>query len=295
MKEGFITALGTPLDEQGNLIPGSYRKQIDDQISSGAAGLLAMGTMGMLGCIRGEAYERVVATAAEAIHGRVPLLVGVSDNSLARVSDRLKIVDRYDADVVVITPPYYFQMDEAALTGFFTKVAALTDKDIFLYDHPPITKHKITFPMVEKLARLPNIKGIKSGDLVLIRTIHDSRSIKSDFLPIFSGSDLFCVAHAYGINRYLDGIFACFPATIAAVQRYFDCGDSEGAKASLNTMMHARDRMIAMGIWPSFSCAMNLLGYEGNFAPDYESALDDAGRRVVTGILDGCGESLIGQ
>ena len=38
---GFVPALGTPLDKNGNLCVESYKKQIDDQIKAGAAGILA--------------------------------------------------------------------------------------------------------------------------------------------------------------------------------------------------------------------------------------------------------------
>ncbi len=290
MKKGFITALGTPLDAEGNLVATSFAKHIDDQIKAGAAGLLVMGTMGRLGTIRESVYESVVQAAVEAIAGRVPLLVGISDNALAKVREKLAVLERYPVDVAVLTAPYYFQMGEAVLTNFFTQVAEMTTMDIYLYDHLPITKHKITYPMMKKLAQLPNIKGIKSGDLVMIKTLHDDPQLKVDFLPIFSGSDLFAVAQAYGITRYLDGIFACFPKTIAAIQHCFDHGDLPGAAVGLNRMMQARDEMIALGIWPAFTCAMNLLGYEGNYAPDYETLLNSADCQKVAKLLQTCGE-----
>jgi 4-hydroxy-tetrahydrodipicolinate synthase len=144
--------------------------------------------------------------------------------------------------------------------------------------------------MMKKLSQLPNMKGIKSGDLILIKTLHDDASLKKDFLPIFSGSDLFAVAQAYGIKRYLDGIFACFPALIREIQEHFDRNELLEASSGLNKMMQARDEMIAMGIWPAFSHAMNVLGYEGNFAPDYEPELDTDGKKKVEQILLECGE-----
>jgi len=290
MKQGFVTALGTPLDGQGTLVVPSFAKHIDDQIAAGAAGLLVMGTMGRLGNIRNNEYEHIVSEAAIAIRGRVPLLVGISDNSLSRVRDKLDILAQYPVDTAVLTAPYYFQLNDSVLTNFFSQVAAMTKLDIYLYDHVPITKHKISYAMMKKLSQLPNIKGIKSGDLVLIKTLHDDASLKKDFLPIFSGSDLFAVAHAYGIKRYLDGIFACFPASIREIQKHFDDNELLEASAGLNRMMQARDEMIAMGIWPAFSHAMNVLGYEGNFAPDYEPELDSEGKRKVEQILRESGE-----
>ena len=289
-KDGFYTALGTPLDDQGKVVKQSFVKQIEDQIASGASGLLVMGTMGALGTIRNSAYEEIIECACEAIAGRVTLLVGCSDNSLARVKDRFAILERYPVDIAVLTAPYYFKMPDQVLERFFARAAALTGIDIYLYDHVPITKHKITFPMMMNLSKIKNIKGIKSGDLVLIRQLHESKEIKKDFLPIFSGSDLFAVAQAYGIKNYLDGIFASFPKTIGIIQSALDTGNFESAKQHLNMMMDARDDMIALGIWPAFSYAMNLLGYQGRFAPDYEPELDEAAKQTIVAIMKRTGE-----
>ena len=46
MEDGFYTALGTPLDEEGNFLADSFRAQVADQLEAGASGLLALGSMG---------------------------------------------------------------------------------------------------------------------------------------------------------------------------------------------------------------------------------------------------------
>ena len=47
MRPGFVPALGTPLDKDGNVIEASLKKHINDQIEAGAVGLLCMGSMGI--------------------------------------------------------------------------------------------------------------------------------------------------------------------------------------------------------------------------------------------------------
>jgi dihydrodipicolinate synthase/N-acetylneuraminate lyase len=46
LKKGFYPALGTPKDENGNVLEESYRKQIELMIEAGASGALCMGSMG---------------------------------------------------------------------------------------------------------------------------------------------------------------------------------------------------------------------------------------------------------
>ena len=287
LRPGFYCALGTPLDQEGNLLPESLKAHIESQIQAGASGLLLMGTMGMLGCVRASQYEPAVAAAVRAVNGRVPLLVGAADNSLARVKDRIDILNRYPVGVV-LTAPYYFTPTRGCVLEYFRAAAAMTPHDVYLYDHPFTARYKLTLQDVKELSALKNIKGIKTGDAVLVKTLHDLAL--PDFTPIFSNSDLFAVGHAYGVTHILDGIFACFPATISRAQRAFDAGDFEAGKRELNSMMAARDEMFVMGIWPSFSCSMNLLGFPGNFAPDYEPALVPGDEPRVRAILERLGE-----
>ena len=290
MKNGFYTALGTPYLPDGTLAEAGYRKEIEQQIEAGASGVLAMGTMGLLGCVPEAEYERVIRVACDAVAGRVRVLVGATDNSLTRVKARIDIINKYPVDVVVLTPPYYDRLNNDLLVEFLTKCAAMTDKDVYLYDHVGITQHKLNFAQVKKLAQIPNLKGIKSADLVLIKALHDDPEIKEDFMPIFSGSDLFGVANQYGIKNYLDGIFSCFPATTGKVQKCFDAEDYEGAKYWLKMMMDARDEMLAGGLWPMFSYAMNLLGCEGLFGHDYDPPATEKQKAATEVIMKRLGE-----
>ena len=290
MKNGFYTALGTPYLPDGTLAEAGYRKEIEQQIEAGASGVLAMGTMGLLGCVPEAEYERVIRVACDAVAGRVRVLVGATDNSLTRVKARIDIINKYPVDVVVLTPPYYDRLNNDLLVEFLTKCAAMTDKDVYLYDHVGISQHKLNFAQVKKLAQIPNLKGIKSADLVLIKALHDDPEIKEDFMPIFSGSDLFGVANQYGIKNYLDGIFSCFPATIGKIQKCFDAEDYEGAKYWLKMMMDARDDMLAGGLWPMFSYAMNLLGCAGLFGHDYDPPATEKQKAATEAIMKRLGE-----
>ena len=289
LKKGFYCALGTPLDEQGRILPESLAAHIDNQIRAGASGLLLMGTMGMMGCIRQDQYEIAVKTAVEAVAGRVTLMVGGQDNSIARIKERLEVLNRYDV-AVVVTPPYYFAQSRQTAQNCLKAAAAMTDHDLYLYDHPYTAKYKIDYEDVAALAQIKNVKGIKTGDAVLIKTICDNIEQFPDFTPSFSNSDLFAMGWHYGIEHILDGIFASFPATIARAQKARDAGDLETGKRTLNALMDGRNLMHAHGNWPAFSYAMNLLGFAGNFSPEYEPGLREEGKAAVKDMLVKIGE-----
>jgi len=289
LKPGFFCALGTPLDPDGSLLADSYAKHVEQQIANGASGLLSMGTMGMQGCVRSDQFRRVAATAAEAAAGRVPVMVGAFDNSIARVRERMDQLKGLDVSVV-LTAPYYFSPNVACVMNYFRSAAEYWRGDVYLYDHPWTARYKCAYADMLELIKIPNIKGIKTGDLVLLKSLMDTKDLRDDFTPIFSNSDLFVVGRPFGVDHYLDGIFACFPKTTGAAERAYAAGDFAGGKEKLDSIMRARDAMFSMGIWPAFSAAMNLIGCEGCFAPDYDTDFDDERREKVRKILFDMGE-----
>ncbi len=92
MNNGFYTALGTPLTEDGRIIEASLIKHIEQQIDAGASGLLLMGSMGIEAQIMNSEYGKIVDIAERTVAGRLPLFVGAMDNSIARVIEKIDMI-----------------------------------------------------------------------------------------------------------------------------------------------------------------------------------------------------------
>ena len=274
MKAGFVPALGTPLDERGNLCAESFKKQIEDQIAAGAVGLLCMGSMGIQACVRQEIFPQVAKAAVDAAAGRVPVFVGAMDTSIARAKDRMAAMEDLDIAGFVFTAPYYSACKRDQLMNYFKAVAAATRHSILLYDLPSVTQSKITYDMVLELLRdVPNFVGIKSADLQMFRKLTLNPDVPKDFIMVYSGLDTFDIAYKWGIDKCLDGMCACTPVNTGKLFRAMEAGDYETAAEALNNIVALRDAFIGWDLWPAFTVTMNLLGYEGIHNPDYCSPI----------------------
>lgn len=266
IRKGFYPALGTPLDENGILLEESYRRQIELMISSGASGVLCMGSMGTEEALSMETYTKTAAVASDTVNGRIPLFIGAMDNSVYRVKERCESLKELNFDGVVLTTPFYDTTTEDNLIHYFIGVADISPKPVYLYDLPGVTKQKITYEMVAELAKHPNICGIKTADIILIRKI--MRNIP-DFTVLFSNLDIFDVGVSFGLPCFLDGMFTCTPVNSA---KFVECvlnKDVIGAGKYLDNILELRDQFLENGIWPGYTIAMNLLGLEGNYTPGY--------------------------
>lgn len=291
MKSGFVPALGTPLNENGNLCVESYKKQIEDQIRAGASALLCMGSMGIQPYIRTSVCPQIAKAAVEAAAGRVPVFVGAMDCSIGRAKERLEAMEELDVAAFVLTTPYYYASTREQMIRYFKAVCAATKHKVLLYDLAVVTQSKITYDMVLELIRdVPNLAGIKSTDLQMFRKLKLNPDVPEDFIMVYSGLDTFDIAYKWGLDKCLDGMLSCTPKNTNRLFTALDAGDSAGAAAALNNIVELRDFFAAHDLWPSFSTAMNLLGYAGNFTPDYVPPLKDSYEAEIRRELEKLGE-----
>lgn len=269
IEQGFYTALGTPLGAEGQVLTDSLAIQVKQQISAGASGLFLLGSMGMQPAVAPSETFRASEAAAWAVKGRCPLFVGVMDNSIAGVMSRVDSISKLAVDGVVLTAPYFLTAERASLMRFFTAVADRSSIPLYLYDLPGVTNTKITFDMALELSAHPNIRGIKTADLTMILQLTRAGLRPDRFTALYSGLDTVDVAYSHGVDRYLDGMFACTPKNARAMQRLFASGDIKGGAAHLQRILALRAMMVKFGVLASFTYLMNLRGMPGSFMPDY--------------------------
>ncbi len=290
LREGFYTALGTPVDQSGAIVEASLVKQLECQIENGASGALLLGSMGMQPAIASAECVRAAKIASRAAEGKMPLFVGVMDNSVARVRERTEALKGLKLTGVVMTAPYYFVTDNASLTRFFTAVADTSPYPVYLYDLPGVTKHKLTYPMVCELAKHKNILGIKTADTHMLLRLIMEGSVKKEFTALYSGLDTMDIGFKHGLTRYLDGMFAATPRCAHAMQTCVAANDLTGAAAQLQKILSLRDTMAKIDIFPAFTAAMNLLGFAGRFSPDYHAPVSEESIGVLRQALRDIGE-----
>lgn len=292
MKHGFYTALGTPLNENGELVAAGMTLQVRQQVEAGVSGLLVLGSMGNMTYLKNSTYPKVAACAAEAARGEVPVLVGVTDLSISRVLDRVEALRGIRGiDGIVSTVPYYHKLSQDCIVRFYSEISRRSGLPVYLYDLPGVTGTATTPDTVRRLWRDPNIRGIKSGNLVTQRVLFRAEDRPEGFSLMFSNLDEFDVAYRYGINQNLDGMFSCLPKTAQTMYRALEEGDYALAGTKLDQIIALRDCFAASGcLMAAFTHAMNKIGCEGNFCVDYQFDITDAKKELVVQMMKDMGE-----
>lgn len=290
MKNGFFPALGTPLDHEGNVNKDSFAKQVDTMIASGASGLLCMGSMGNMISIKDDVYPDVADICVDANNGRIPVMVGVMDNSVARVMDRIYALGDLNIDGVVATTPYYYKSTDRQIVNFYTMLAAESYYPVYIYDLPVVTQSPITLDVLMTLMGDDNIAGIKTANYDMLQEVIESGEVPEGFEILFSGLDIFDKAQQTGIKKNLDGMFTATPYNSKLM--YEAAEDKNYAKVSeyLERIVRLRNEFVKSSVFTAYSYAMNLLGMPGIYQPDYHGRVEQEAMDGIMNCMKDIGE-----
>lgn len=188
---GLYTALITPF-ANGTVDEKAFLSFIEWQIAEGVDGIVPCGTTGESPTLSHEEHKRVVELAVKAAGGRVKVMAGTGSNATSEAIEFTQHAKKAGADSVLVVAPYYNKPTQEGLYQHFKAVAESADIPNIIYNIPGRSVINIADETLARLAKLPNIAGIKdaTGDLARVSTL---RHLVGDRLALLSGEDMTAV------------------------------------------------------------------------------------------------------
>jgi len=185
---GSLTALITPMHADGSLDERAYRELVEWQIAEGTEGLVPVGTTGESPTLTHDEHKRVVELCIETAAGRVPVMAGAGSNSTAEALDFAGHAKQAGADGILVVTPYYNKPTQEGMVLHFTTIADAVDIPLFIYNIPGRSVVDMTPETMGRLAKHPNIVGVKDATANLARPLHQRAACGNDFIQL-SGED----------------------------------------------------------------------------------------------------------
>lgn len=188
---GVFTALITPW-KNGEVDEKAFQSFVEWQVAEGVDGLVPCGTTGESPTLSHAEHMRVVELCVEASGGKVPVMAGSGSNSTEEAIFLTRHAQDAGADAALVVAPYYNKPSQEGLYQHFKAVAESVDIPIFIYNIPGRSVVNISDETLARLAKLPNIAGLKdaTGDLCRPLTL---RALGCDLIQL-SGEDMTAVA-----------------------------------------------------------------------------------------------------
>jgi 4-hydroxy-2-oxoglutarate aldolase len=160
---GIFPPIPTTFDERGEVDEQALASNVRQWMSTGLAGILALGSNGEAAFVDEHECERVVRVVREAMPASRLLIVGSGRESTRATIDATRRAADLGADAVLIRTPSFFksQMTADALTAHFAAAADRAPVPVLLYNLPGATGINLTPSLVARLADHPNIAGLK--------------------------------------------------------------------------------------------------------------------------------------
>ncbi len=186
--KGSYVALVTPFEADGSVDFGKLKALVQWHIEQGTDGIVALGTTGESSTMSHEEDDEVARTVIETAAGRIPVIVGAGSNSTQTQLEKGRRYHDMGADGLLLITPYYNKANEEGMYRHFATVADAVDTPIVLYNVPGRTGCSISPACCARLAKHPNIAGIKEASGNISYTAKIARLVSEDFC-LFSGND----------------------------------------------------------------------------------------------------------
>jgi len=180
---GVWPAAVTPMTVDGEIDGPSCARLAAHFSSCGVTGIVVAGTTGEGPSL--AAVERRDLLKFFRAGSDLPLVLGVTTSSLAEACWLANQAQKLGAAGLLVLPPSYFRpVADEQLVGWFRKVAAETALPLLAYNFPQRSGVTISPELLEQLAQIPNVVGVKdsSGDPENIATFAHSMPAANRFV-----------------------------------------------------------------------------------------------------------------
>jgi 4-hydroxy-tetrahydrodipicolinate synthase len=184
---GSIPALITPMKD-GEVDEAAFRRLVRWQIAQGSNGLVPCGTTGESPTLSHAEHMRVIDITLEESDGRVPVIAGAGSNSTAEAISLTRHAKEMGADAVLSVTGYYNKPSQEGIYRHYASIAEAVDIPIILYNIPARAIVEISVDTMARLAKIPNIIGVKDATANLARVLRERAACGPDWVQL-SGED----------------------------------------------------------------------------------------------------------
>jgi len=187
MFKGSITALITPF-KNGQVDEAAYQSFIEWQIEEGTDGVVPCGTTGESPTLTHDEHMKVTELCVEVAKGKVPVIAGTGSNSTAEAIMLTEHAKTAGADAALVVTPYYNKPTQEGLYLHYKAINDAVDIPVIIYNIPGRSIVDMTVGTMARLAKLPNIVGVKDATQDLARPLVTRMTIGEKFCQL-SGED----------------------------------------------------------------------------------------------------------
>ncbi len=210
--QGVFPAITTPFRPDLSVDHDFLRWHVERQMSAGARGIVALGSLGETSTLSFAEKVEVLSTCRRALESQSPLVAGIAALSTAEAVELARRAEAAGCDGLMVLPPWVYRGDWRETSAHLEAVISATHLSCMLYNNPVAYGTDVLPEQIAALASsLPNLHAVKesSGDVRRITAIRES---VGERLAVFVGVDDVIVESIHaGATGWIAGLVNAFP------------------------------------------------------------------------------------
>ncbi|MFI9024732.1 dihydrodipicolinate synthase family protein [Streptomyces sp. NPDC053560] len=271
---GVIPVVPTVFDDDEELDLAGLARVVDYLIDGGADALCILANYSEQFSLTDEERDRVCRTVLEHTAGRVPTVVTTSHYSARVAARRSKDAQAMGADMIMLMPPFFgatMAVPEAALTDYFTTVAAATDLPLMVQDAPMSTTPLPVGVLVHLIKEVPQLRYAKietPGAADKLRTL--IAAVGDQLEGPFDGEEAVTLIPDLDAGAVGTMSSSTVPDRLGRIVRRYHAGDREGAVEdweALLPLIHFENRQCGLRAQKILLAEGGVIGSDRTRAP----------------------------
>lgn len=185
--EGVFPALVTPFKKNEEIDEIAFRELIN-YVFEHVDGIVPCGTTGEFVNLSFEERKRLLDIAIDEMNGRKYVIAGSGASSTRHAIELSKYAQDAGADACLIVNPYFLHPSDKGIYEHYYRISRAVDLPIILYNIPQTTDSYIPRRVIEDLAEIDNIVGLKDSSGNLTYTMEVLEKVR-DKINIMIGHD----------------------------------------------------------------------------------------------------------
>ena len=263
---GIVPPMITPLRDRDALDIAGFERLVEHIIGGGVHGLFILDTSGEGPGLSYRLRREVIERVYKQVHGRIPVLVGITDTAFTESIAIACYVADAGAQAVVSAGPYYLPVAQPELLDYVNRLTQDQPLPLFIYNMPQLTKVHFEPETLRQLSHLEKIVGLKdsSADLVYFDKLVALKKDRPDWSVLVGPEHLLTETMRRGGDGGVNGGAKFHPSLFVQLFQAVKSGDA----ARVSTLQEKLLCLVAIysvgqhasAVIKGMKCACSLLG-----------------------------------
>lgn len=165
---GIFAPINIPFLSNEEVDFSGLSKNLQFYLKSELSGLLILGSNGENKSLSEEEKIQIIETSTQLIGGKKVIIVGLMYESLFLAKAFIEKIRNFKIDFLLVQPPFYFRgkFTEEDYYQYFLDITRISPFPVLIYNAPGFTGVDLSEQLINRLAELDEIVGIKDSSKV---------------------------------------------------------------------------------------------------------------------------------